>query len=155
MRRKKNFWSRDDHEEKISTKMQQSRWSVLCTVIADSYMEQTPNSPTRESQRPTSPLNAVIGPNEAPRAEVVFALAKGVAAVVAFSACLFLMVIMVFAKTFIMSSTSKYGLIPIFTLFIVAVCAISPRMDASPMMVPRIFIRCCSWRKVTKKAKTP
>ena len=84
------------------------------------------------------------GPTEAPRGEVVFALAKGVAAVVAFSACLFLMVIMVFAKTFIMSSTTKHGLIPIFTIFILAVTAISHRMGSSPSLLFRLLFRCCS-----------
>jgi hypothetical protein len=82
------------------------------------------------------------GPAEAPRGEVVFALAKGVAAVVAFSACLFLMVIMVFAKTFIMSSTTKYGLIPIFTVFVVTVPMVSHKMGWSPTLLLSIFARC-------------
>jgi hypothetical protein len=63
---------------------------------------------------------------------VVFALAKGVAAVVACAACLFLSVLMIVAKTILASATIKYGLLPLFALFIITLAGRSGPLTASP-----------------------
>ena len=79
-------------------------------------------------------------PHEAHRGEVVFALAKGVAFVVASAACLFLGVLMIFAKTFIMSTTGRLGLLPLLFAFVAIVVCVARHMGVSLSLIHRIYL---------------
>ena len=86
-----------------------------------------------------TPRKTIRMDNEAPRGEAVFALAKGVACVVACAACLFLAVLMIFAKTFIAASTLKYGFIPLMSAVLAITCGASYQMGVSLELFGRIF----------------
>jgi hypothetical protein len=77
--------------------------------------------------------------DEAPRGEVVFALAKAVACVVACAACLTLAVVMIFAKTFIAASTLKYGFVPVVSTVFVFLVAVSHQMGVDLKLFRRIY----------------
>ena len=79
-------------------------------------------------------------PAEAPRGEVVFALAKGVACIVACAACLFLAVLMIFAKAFLLNTLVKYGFLPLAATMAVVIMAIAKQMNVSLDLLRQIYL---------------
>jgi len=79
-------------------------------------------------------------PTESPRGEVVFALAKGVACIVACAACLFLAVLMIFAKAFFLSTIVKYGFLPLAATLIIVMMAFAKQMNVSLDLIRRIYL---------------
>jgi len=76
--------------------------------------------------------------------EIVFALAKAVACVVAAAACLFLSVLMIVAKAVISSATMRYGFVPLVSLFVVTISTLGTQTAFTPKLLIRIFLRSCS-----------
>lgn len=80
------------------------------------------------------------GGAEAPQGEVVFILARGVAALVACAACLFLTVLVICAKTFIMVTSGRDGLLPVTFAFICVVAAAVVQLGVSPSLLHQIYM---------------
>lgn len=77
---------------------------------------------------------------ESPRGEIVFALAKGVALVVACAAFLFLSVIMIVAKAVLQGVIAKYGLVCV-TMSFLAVVSGSMMHLGKLNLLTRIYTR--------------
>lgn len=80
---------------------------------------------------------------ERPRGEVVFALARGVASVVAISAVVLLAVIVIIAKTIVMMAAEKVGVGVMFGIIIGAAGFIGTQLGFPARVMVRVLVRCC------------
>ena len=80
---------------------------------------------------------------EAPRGEIVFILAKGVAFVVGLAACLFLSVLAVISNAVITNTAEKSGLVTISLGVIAAGLLIAKQLSLPLDTVAKIFLKSC------------
>ena len=92
---------------------------------------------------PSAPDDVDTLVEEAPRGEIVFVLAKGVAFVVGLAACLFLSVLAVISNAVITNTAEKSGLVPMSVGVIAVALLIAKQLSLPLSTVAKIFLRSC------------
>lgn len=92
---------------------------------------------------PSSPDDVDTLVEEAPRGEIVFVLAKGVAFVVGLAACLFLSVLAVISNAVITNTAEKSGLVPMSVGVIAVALLVAKQLSLPLSTVAKIFLRSC------------